>query len=809
MGSKADNDKFIIENQDFLSQLQLQKLFVWCSNINGISDINYAFDDYVKENDEIMQNLSTNNLLVFRVNANEAIQKKIDAIIADRIREGKHLCEGNKQTWKLFFTTEIHRNIFGKLNDEFDFIGQLNSKMREFKETNQNVFEYLKQARTYITIDNFLDYYEKGIITDEKLDFLKELVGENPNVVETINYGICKDDIMNMNKSFLKRIAKYENESAELIVIHDNTPKLFEALKTKIDSWEKNLTPREIINLERLVLENCAKFGYELTDFKPEDIEQVLNFCARKWFDMHANIPYSENYMQECDEYYAEEFNKNLREYKNTTHKSIKNGYWLGMLDNYCKRFFGMPYNDCKAFYMKKAKSLDLDMVENGELKSFFEEMKSILELPRNAEESVISLEERVNSNPQKFQPIFAYRANDLINIELVNTFSEDFDQTAERLLNSEEYDVIDYNGQKIKQVNVTGEFSLIIRSTDTGYKVEKKLIDSSVKKTEEQNPDPAMGVKAGCLVTEEYLGVAPLGSNGVYMAYLKNNSDNVGEIGIYDINSYAKDYCINSENGKGMPCDQTIQNCRGPYAEASIINRDPDAIVIFSDATEEQKELSYKTALEYGIDILYFDKEKLVEKQIEKLDEMISNFSETGDLTVLKNLISTYETNIAGWLLNRAPEEDESCTKTINNDGFLPRFEERENKIYNIIAQYIGKQQDPSKGLENIGALREIMADEVEKYENLMQVKELSKVQMKFKAEEIIQIIDNKLQQQNKSDQYVEMQDSNQDTVEIYNVDMQSLINKIVSRDNIVINDIKNVKNIVSPQIEKEGIDR
>lgn len=809
MNSRTKNESFIIENQDFLSMMQLQKVFVWCTNINGIEDINLPLDDYVKGNDEILRNLSTDNLLIFRVNANLEIQKKIDSIISERIKHGKHLCEGSKKEWTVFVNTEVHNNIFGKLNNEFNFVDCLNKKMRELKLTNPAIFNYLKQAKSYITIDNFLDFYEKRIVTNDKLDFLQGLVGENPNVIDSINYGICQEDIFSMNPEFLKRIAKYMNQSAQLISIHNNTPTVFEALKKQIDIWEQTLTPREITNLENLVLQNCAMYGHELRNFKENDIEQLLNFCARKKMDMNANLPYSENYMQECDEFYTEQFNSNLEKYRKTTQKTIKNGYWMNMIDNYCKRILGMPFNVCKDFYSKKLENLDVETVENSELKQYIEELKSIITLARNTDESVQYLEEKMNNGTTiKFHPIFSYKANDLVNIELVNTFKESFDNTAEKFANSDEYEVVEYNGEKIKQINVSGNFSLIIRSTDTGYIEDKKLIDGSVKKTEEQKSDPAMELKAGCFITENYLGVAPLGENGVYMAYLNNNSDTVGEIGIYDINSNGKDYGVTSENGKGMPYYKTIQNCRGPYAEASIINRPPDAIGIFSDATPEQKELAYKTALEYGVDILYFDKEKIVEKQIENLEMLLSNFSNTGDIEILKELISMYETNVAGWLLNRAPGEDESCTKSINNDRFLPLFQEIEDKIYDALGKYCISQKENSNGLENIFAIRDIMTEELNKYENLLQVKELSKVKMKFRAEDIIQILDNQYKLLNGTT-VKESENAQSEYTKIETVDLHLLVARFVEKENLGMNDVEEVRRIVDPQIEKEGISK
>lgn len=804
--SKEKLKNFIIQNQDFLSYLQLRNLVLRFSDIPGIEPLDIEFKEYVSENSEILENLSINNLLIIRESASKDEKLKIDKIISNRIRSGHHLCEGSRFEWHNFMTYEIHQYVFGDLNSEFKFTETIPNKLEELKETDPEVYNYLMQAQTYTTIDNFLDYYEKGVITKEKFEFLQNLTSENSNIIETINYGICEDDIISMHPEFIKRISKYLDESYKLIIIHNNNPELFQLLKNKINEWESTLSYREIVNLEAMVLNACSRYGYELKDLGEQDIDKVLDFCVRRRNERDLKIPYSENYMQDCDNYYNQMFEKNLNSYRSTTFESLKNGYWEGMLDNYCRRFLGMPLGKCQEFYTKKLDKLDFSEINNSELLEYIMELKTIIELEPKTEESVNFLDQKVKSNPKKFQPIFSYRANDLINIELVHSFEPSFESTMQKLLQEPESEIITYNGQTIRKVNVKGDFSLIIRSTDSGFCEDKTLIDSSVKKTEEQNPDPSTCLKAGCFVTQDYTGVAPLGANGVYMVFIKNTSDNVGEIGIYDINSHARDYGVSSANGRTMSFKNTTDNCRGPYAEAGVIDRSPDAIAIFSDQTEEQKELAYKTALEYGIDILYFDKDKIVESQIKKLDSLIQKFSKTGDLEILKKLVSTYETNIAGWLLNRdLTEPDNSCTKSINNSKYMPIFEERENQIYSVIAQYCNTQKGLPDEESNITTVKRILIDEMEKYSSLGQVKELSSVKMKFRAEEIIEIIDKKFKIEEKLD--LDSLHHNKYLPSV--IDLQSIVIPAINRDLIGTSDVEKTKKMVEPQIGKDVMDK
>ncbi len=75
-----------------------------------------------------------------------------------------------------------------------------------------------------------------------------------------------------------------------------------------------------------------------------------------------------------------------------------------------------------------------------------------------------------------------------------------------------------------------------------------------------------------------------------------------------------------------------------------------------------ESLERKLETFFVNGIDIVFIDKTKIVDEQISRLSDTAKRFKETESLEDLEMLVSKYETNIAGWLLNRDIRvEDES----------------------------------------------------------------------------------------------------------------------------------------------------
>ena len=83
---------------------------------------------------------------------------------------------------------------------------------------------------------------------------------------------------------------------------------------------------------------------------------------------------------------------------------------------------------------------------------------------------------------------------------------------------------------------------------------------------------------------------------------------------------------------------------------------------------------------------------------QIENLKEIRKSFNEVGGkkrkMDIIKQLVSTYEANVSGWLLNRIedPERTDTLTSSIDNSNLGPAVIELvtyKEQIENLITSY------------------------------------------------------------------------------------------------------------------------
>ncbi len=807
--------KFIIENQDALFIRLLKEPFHVFSAIPELESLRtsefqtFMGDEkelikFILEDEEILNSLSMSNLNILRAK-NNAQQETIISCIIHKINEGEHLCNGTRNEWDLFFTYEVAKGTLNEISKKVDMISKLKGDIARIKTENPEFFEYLKQTETYMAMDNMIAYYDRGILTASKLKILEEIIDGNPNTLNTINYGIFHDDIISMNQDFIKRIAKYMNESAELINIHKNAPKLFKILKQKIEYWEQNLSKRESMNLEKIILCKLAEYYFEMQDVTEEKFDDIIEFCMRvEYGEKNFLIEYSESYLDEWNEKCDEIFEKNAENFS-LIPETLRKTRAEKMIESYCLKHFGITISEAKKTYYKLFESLDLTKIEDEDVRQYLIELKEMMNFDITSDEFYQIICQKFESEPRKNAARLYKHSTEVATVQIIQTFENKFKKTKEWFETTEDYDLVTYEGKTIKQKRLSGEYTIVLRSTDTGFKVEKKLIDDSIRKTEEQNPDPPANIKSGVLQTETFMGVSPLGENGTYFVYMDNNTNNVGEIGIYDLDSNIRNYGITSSTGKRMPYEELIKNSRAVYDETSIIARPPEAIALYNDATPRQRELAYKTALEYGIDVLYIDKDLIVQQQLERLDILIKRFSATNDLEILSELISMYETNIAGWLLNRDKENisEKSCTENIKNEKYMPAFEERENRIYEIIAEFCKEQRKMQNGNSELEKIKQILNREIAKYNLVEQIQALSRVKMKFQAESILE----RLEQNWEVSTDFDLTDLHKAKYLPAVINLTQIVEGALEKDMVASSDIARVEKIIEPDRGKEEV--
>ncbi len=695
----------------------------------------------VADNPEIMEVITDDNLALLHCGSGQEEGQKILSELERRARNGRNVFYGPRVENQIFATFEFNTTTFVHLFRNYPNIkDRIITGEYDVIRKNPRLMEIAKRAKTLIAVETLYMSQINGLIDDKSLDFLEGLLDENPNNLDNISMHMLNPDILDMNEDFLKRVSRYRDQSSELIAIYKTNPEIFKAFSKKIDEWESTLSVREASNLEKVVLRYATVYGAYMNDVKEAEFDDVLNFCIRKaQYDIGKKYTYTRNYeeflSEKCDELFE-------------TKSYIPQRTSLNKLNAYTMKYLGVTYEEARRVSARKFAELKLDQIEDEEVKDYITKIREVVSLNINDPEDLKKLEGLYRSNPKPIKPIIFVKAENMANRTLLKSYEAGFRETGEKIASSNNAETIDYNGKPVRMMKMTGSYSMIIRSTDTGFKVERELPNDSVKEYEEANPDSRVGIKSCAYINEDFPGIAPLGENGVYMIYTAVDSSNIGEIGNGDLDSNIINYGVTSKSSKSFYREDVSDNSRQVYSEATIIgNKSPDAIALFSDATERQRELAIKTAAEYGVDVVFLDKEEMVKEQTDRLQGYMEEFKKTGDLNVLKTLVSKYETNVAGWLLNRDESvPDESVFTGIDNSRFEGNFNEVEKNIYSLIADYCNRE-NASGNKENIEKVYDILGEEKAKYSNLNEGANYPKMKMKFKAEDLMAILNKRFE--------------------------------------------------------------
>ena len=187
--------------------------------------------------------------------------------------------------------------------------------------------------------------------------------------------------------------------------------------------------------------------------------------------------------------------------------------------------------------------------------------------------------------------------------------------------------------------------------------------------------------------------------------------------------------------------------NSRRVYSEVGVErkNANPDYVILFDDSSEKYKENAYKAAAEWDIPVVFVDKEKIKDRQIERLEQIRNDFEETKDISKLHELLNTYETNMAGWLLNRKKdEEDITYTKCINHERFRDDFEKEYEKITETMNNYLDSFDISKDDSKDLARAMLIVLEEHELYATADETRPISKTQSTIDTKTLIEKINN-----------------------------------------------------------------
>ena len=241
-------------------------------------------------------------------------------------------------------------------------------------------------------------------------------------------------------------------------------------------------------------------------------------------------------------------------------------------------------------------------------------------------------------------------------------------------------------------------------------------------------------------------MGCAPVTDDGVMYGFTNIPKENIKLMGATDINTYSRSFSYSSASRKYMSSKTMPYTSRRVYNEFGI-ERDgtiPDYVILFDDMNDNVMKNSYRASMQFGIPILQVDKKDIEAQQLESLRTKLEEYKQTNNPDLLGNIINTYETNIAGWLLNRSDiKKDKTYTSEINNSRFLADFKKLWGEIESEINNYLENLKASPNIDNNLGELTkivEIFLHEHDLYEHTEETKPISKTKLSFNPAKILE---------------------------------------------------------------------
>ena len=655
---------------------------------NGNKELRYReiLELISKEKVEQLRQYSIKNLMHIIGNnrLNEEYRNKIIQLISEKMDNGE-IFYTEENTTEVFMKPVSQSNLeFSKMDKTLQEKVKKDILERRDKVEGENYKEILKYFTRYTDMSNFLYCYEQGIFTDEKIGTLEKALKENSKALVNTNFAIFKDEIYKtFGEEFILYALKFPNLSIQLDILAKENPKLMQIVANKV-SQKQELS--ESLNLAGSLIKYFTNNCYEINvdrlteEISANLIDSALRNNKSKRDGKIITVPYSENYENDLEEKFNEEYKKTINYDESKEYFGNKETKLDKLKNLYLNKYFSISIKEANLILEMYA--VDIEKLNSEKGKNLIHSITKILDI-QNIEEMDFS--KFHNQNIEEIEEIKSEMER-----EYALSYTEELARTKEDLANVQKQVIIEHGGKKILQIEPGENFNLLVHSTDAGFISEGKLNENENLKEKWKTSDNTFNhIISMTYVNQDFMGMAPVGENGVMYGFTSVDNKNVRMMGNTDINTFSNEFGYSAVQKKYLTAKSMPYNSRRVYSEVAIERKEtkPDYVIIFEDATEKNIENAYKAATDWNMPVVLLNKEKIKDNQIQRLEKIRKDFEETKDPEKLHELLNTYETNMAGWLLNRKTDEkDESFTQMISHERFREDFENEYNNITKTI---------------------------------------------------------------------------------------------------------------------------
>ena len=728
---------------------------------------------FILQNSEMLKKFTTKNLYTLLASTYDESEKQmINEQIAERLKKEEFFCEDIDSE---VFLHPIHTyDSYGKIDK--DVRNKINIELeKQLKELGKEYEIIDKNIKNYPDAANFLKYYKDGIFNNDKIAMINKFIEKDSKALEYMNFGIFKDNIFEIGSEFCEYISKFPTISYQLIFLEEKSPEIFKKISERFKNYndiKENLDEIEVL------ITYCARNAFDLKE-KNIKIEDLLECAYRNSNEFKLiNV--------ECGEDYKKRLNQELdKQYANA--KDIKE-----KLNIYMNKKYSLSLSGAKD--LLKDFGTDLENLElSEETKKLFLELGEIVNLEDEKE-----IDRLFKENEMTYSTIQVKKIKNEIAKECAKDFSKEFNNTDEKIKNkiknNENVANIEYKGKKIPCVKLKENFNLLVHSTDAEFVNTKNSVENFAEDWS-SGKDKKNHIISTTYINQDFLGMAPVAKNGVRYAFSNLEKSKLKLMGVTDLNTYSNSFAYDSVKRQYMSSKTLVYNSRRVYSEFGIEREGtiPDYVVICDDDLPEVIENSYKSASQFEIPIIYINKAEIEKEQIKNLEDMLGKFQNTKDTEVLHKLINTYETNMAGWLLNRSDEiqDDKSHTANVDNTRFKEDFKQIQSQIEDTVKEYFKESKENKISDNKISEIISILLDEIELYEGCEETKPISKTRVSFNVQELLQEANKTLDDIGKSELKVDM-DAKM-TSKQYKKKIQEFVKNALNGEELITTEYKN----------------
>lgn len=728
---------------------------------------------FILQNSEMLKKFTTKNLYTLLASTYDESEKQmINEQIAERLKKEEFFCEDIDSE---VFLHPIHTyDSYGKIDK--DVRNKINIELeKQLKELGKEYEIIDKNIKNYPDAANFLKYYKDGIFNNDKIAMINKFIEKDSKALEYMNFGIFKDNIFEIGSEFCEYISKFPTISYQLIFLEEKSPEIFKKISERFKNYndiKENLDEIEVL------ITYCARNAFDLKE-KNIEIEDLLECAYRNSNEFKLiNV--------ECGEGYKKRLNQELdKQYTNA--KDIKE-----KLNIYMNKKYSLSLSGAKD--LLKDFGTDIENLElSEETKKLFLELGEIVNLEDEKE-----IDRLFKENEMTYSTIQVKKIKNEIAKECAKDFSKEFNNTDEKIKNkiknNENVANIEYKGKKIPCVKLKENFNLLVHSTDAEFVNTKNSVENFAEDWS-SGKDKKNHIISTTYINQDFLGMAPVAKNGVRYAFSNLEKSKLKLMGVTDLNTYSNSFAYDSVKRQYMSSKTLVYNSRRVYSEFGIEREGtiPDYVVICDDDLPEVIENSYKAASQFEIPIIYINKAEIEKEQIKNLEDMLGKFRNTKDTEVLHKLINTYETNMAGWLLNRSDEiqDDKSHTANVDNTRFKEDFKQIQSQIEDTVKEYFKESKENKISDNKISEVISILLDEIELYEGCEETKPISKTRVSFNVQELLQEANKTLDDIGKSELKVDM-DAKM-TSKQYKKKIQEFVKNALNGEELITTEYKN----------------